>query len=148
MVRTYSSYSRKLIFLMLGAILYGHQAEANDVAQEARQLLARKCFACHGPDRNSKEAQKTDLRLDLRESAVDDIGAIKPGDAEGSDLMARVTATDGERMPPPGHGKALSNREIDLLRLWINDGATFVDKHWAFLLSLRGQQAIQLVHLV
>jgi len=133
MVRTYSSYSRKLIFLMLGAILYGHQAEANDVAQEARQLLARKCFACHGPDRNSKEAQKTDLRLDLRESAVDDIGAIKPGDAEGSDLMARVTATDGERMPPPGHGKALSNREIDLLRLWINDGATFVDKHWAFL---------------
>ena len=135
----YSSYPRRLIslissyYIMLGAILWGQEAAVNDVAQEARQLLARKCFSCHGPDRNSKQAQKTDLRLDLRESAVDDIGSIKPGNADGSELMARVIATDGDRMPPLGHGKALSNRQIDLLRKWINDGATFVDKHWAFL---------------
>ncbi len=59
-----------LITAVLPALLTGgSQARADDVAQQARRLLAKKCFVCHGPDRNSEDAKETDLRLDLRNVA-------------------------------------------------------------------------------
>lgn len=57
---------------------------------------------------------------------------IKPGDAEHSELMARITTRDPEkRMPPVDHGHALEPRQIELFRQWINDGASW-SEHWAF----------------
>ena len=40
---------------------------AVDFNRDVRPLLSDKCFACHGPD--AKQV-KSDLRLDLRESAI------------------------------------------------------------------------------
>ena len=101
-----------------------------DFTRDIRPLLSNSCFACHGPDETNQES---DLRLDLRENAVDETEAIVPGDADASELFARITSSDpDERMPPSGSSRpALSAEQIDLIRRWIDQGAEFAD-HWAY----------------
>ena len=46
--------------------------------------------------------------------------AIVPEDAEGSELMARITAEDESlRMPPADSGKELKPAEVETLRRWV-----------------------------
>ncbi|MCA9017200.1 MAG: hypothetical protein KDA77_17845, partial [Planctomycetaceae bacterium] len=98
--------------------------------RDVRPILSDKCFACHGPDEKTREA---DLRLDDRTSALADLGghrAIVEGKAQESELMRRITASDeSELMPPADHGKPLTKVEIELLRNWINQGAQY-QQHW------------------
>ena len=42
------------------------QAESDALAIRAREILTENCYACHGPDAGSRQA---DLRLDLRDAA-------------------------------------------------------------------------------
>ncbi len=92
-----------------------------------RPILAGKCFACHGPDENHREA---DLRLDLRDEAID-YGAIQPGSLD-SELIRRILSDDpDEVMPPPASGDALSVDEKQVLKQWIESGAEYTT-HWAF----------------
>ncbi|QDV17473.1 Planctomycete cytochrome C [Gimesia panareensis] len=99
--------------------------------RDIRPILSDKCFACHGPDEKTREA---DLRLDDRDSALRDLGgtrAIVVGKADESELIHRITATDESLlMPPAEHGKPLSKAEIELLRKWINQGAVY-QRHWS-----------------
>ncbi len=102
-----------------------------DYSRDVRPILAAKCFACHGPDPSSREAN---LRLDLREHALADLGdgfhAIVPGDPEGSEAIFRVESDDIDlRMPPKG--EPLTAEEIDILRRWIAEGAAYAN-HWAY----------------
>ena len=103
-----------------------------DFSRDVRPILAANCFKCHGPDEATREAE---LRLDLRESAVSDLGdrrAISPSDPAQSELIARVTSDDEfEQMPPTDSGLSLTEEDIQTLRLWIQQGAEY-DKHWAF----------------
>ena len=98
-----------------------------DFSRDIRPLLADRCFACHGPDAESREA---DLRLDVEDAAKED--AIVPGKPDESELIARIMAEDAEdRMPPVPSGKKLSAEERQLFRRWISQGAKY-EKHWAF----------------
>lgn len=95
--------------------------------KQVQPLLANKCLACHGPDGNAREA---DLRLDTEAGAKE--FAIEPGNADDSELIARIESDDPDSvMPPIGHGKALNREEKKLLRDWINQGARW-QGHWAF----------------
>ncbi len=98
--------------------------------REIRPILADRCFACHGPDEKTREG---DLRLDVREEAVDPkLGAIVPGKPEESELIARIFETDpDEMMPPPNHPVPLKDSEKETLRQWIAEGAKY-EGHWAF----------------
>ena len=97
--------------------------------EEIRPLLSEHCFSCHGPDSASRKA---DLRLDTREGALTS-GIISPGNAEASELIARITSDDPEQvMPPPDFKKPLNDEQIKRLANWINDGATW-QKHWSFI---------------
>ncbi|WP_428305694.1 PSD1 and planctomycete cytochrome C domain-containing protein [Lacipirellula sp.] len=102
----------------------GSFAEEIEFNRDIRPILSDKCFACHGPDAGSREA---DLRLDRESSAKADRGgyaAIAAGDSAESELITRVTSvSDDDRMPPAEHGKPLSPRQIDLLTRWIDQGA-------------------------
>lgn len=106
-------------------------AQAVQFNRDIRPILSDKCFACHGQDGNKRQA---DLRLDDRSDAVADRGgyaAIVPGDAEASAVMTRVLTDDpDERMPPAATNKRLTEKEVELLRAWIVQGAAY-QKHWA-----------------
>lgn len=102
-----------------------------DFTNDVQPILAKRCYACHGPDVAEGGVQFTD-----RESAIieGDTGemTIVPGDATASHLIARITAgddSDFERMPP--EGDAVTDEEIEILRSWIDEGAVW-QNHWAF----------------
>jgi hypothetical protein len=100
--------------------------------RDIRPILSNKCFFCHGPDENKRQAE---LRLDLRGGAVADRGgyaAIVPGDANASALVARVSHRDpGEVMPPPASKRErLTGKEVALLARWIEQGAPY-EEYWA-----------------
>jgi len=105
-------------------------AESVEYSRDIKRLLSNSCFACHGPDENVREA---DLRLDVRESAVGDAGAIVPGDADASEVIARLTTDDPDmKMPPTNSNRpVLTPEEIELMRRWINEGAKY-QEHWAY----------------
>ncbi|MGE0760183.1 MAG: DUF1549 domain-containing protein, partial [Pirellulaceae bacterium] len=103
-----------------------------DFNRDIRPLLSNHCFACHGPDKNKREA---DLRLDTREGllgAEGMSGAVTPGRPDDSELVRRVESTDADtRMPPREFGKDLAPAQIELLRRWIAQGASW-QGHWSF----------------
>ncbi|GAB3225271.1 PSD1 domain-containing protein [Algoriphagus aestuariicola] len=101
-----------------------------------RPILSDKCFACHGPDANKREA---DLRLDTEEGAFKGLKespgmfALVSGKPEESAVYHRITSEDpGELMPPPESNLSLSPEEIALIKKWIEQGAKY-EPHWAFL---------------
>lgn len=108
------------------------ESKVVDFTSDVRPILADKCFRCHGPDPESRQA---DLRLDIWESTDDLMGAVEeivPGAPDDSELVARITAEDTDsRMPPIDSGKTLSPAQIDTLKKWIAQGAEY-KQHWAF----------------
>ena len=113
--------------------------------RQIRPLLARRCFRCHGTDAKAREAG---LRLDARDSAIKELEsgerAIVPGKPDQSELIARITSRDEDlRMPPAEAGKPLSDKERQLLRQWIVEGAKY-QRHWAFVPPRRPQRPTRL----
>ena len=104
-------------------------AEEVDFATTIQPLLAKRCYACHGPDK-----QEGGFRLDERETLLAEADSgetpIVPGDSQRSELLRRVLSNDdAERMPP--EGPALKPDQVDALRGWIDEGAHYAP-HWAF----------------
>jgi hypothetical protein len=97
--------------------------------RQIRPILSNNCFACHGPDEKQRE---TKFHFDTKEAAFLEEGVIIPGNATKSKLVWRITNPDPEkRMPPPDSGHELTTAQIELLRRWIEEGATW-DTHWAY----------------
>ena len=101
-----------------------------------KPILSDRCFKCHGPDANTREAG---LRLDTEEGAFAALGedkdhhAIVPGNAEKSSIIARLTTTDpGLVMPPPESNLTVTDYEVQLIKRWIEQGAKW-KQHWAFI---------------
>jgi hypothetical protein len=96
--------------------------------QDVRPILAENCFYCHGQDPNKRKA---DLRLDVREAAVE-FGAFVPGKPEESELVARLFSHEpDELMPPAKSNRKLTEEQKALLKQWIAEGANY-EKHWTF----------------
>src|SRR5262249_23305120 len=110
------------------------KASVVEFNRDIRPILSDRCFACHGPD---KANRTTNLRFDTEEGARAEISgggfAIVPGDVNKSEIIRRISSTDDSvRMPPAYAGQArLSDREISLIRHWIEQGAKW-QKHWSF----------------
>jgi len=94
-------------------------------------LLARSCFDCHGPDEQARQAElRLDTEAGLRAALVS--GTIVAGEPAHSKLYNRLTTDDdNQRMPPVDSAKGLSGEEIELIRLWIEQGAHW-EQHWSF----------------
>jgi len=117
--------------LLVALLLLGqpHRLIAGvDFNEQIRPILSDKCFFCHGPDPETREA---DLRLDVRQDAIDYL-AIVPGEPDVSELIRRIEETDPElKMPPPHSKRSISPEEIALLKQWIAEEAPY-QQHWSF----------------
>lgn len=111
-----------------------------DFNQDVRRILSENCFRCHGPDGAERKGRRGGLRLDISEGALRNIGgavAIVPGSPDASDLIQRIESSDpDELMPPPETGQRLSQKEIAILRRWIEQGAEY-QTHWAYVPPVR-----------
>ena len=113
-----------------------------DFQHEIEPILRTSCYSCHGP-----EKQGAGLRLDDRAAALKgglSGPVILPGKAEQSTLYRRIAGLDqGARMPLEGDG--LSTQQIERIRTWIHQGASWPEgpgaqasqtketaKHWAY----------------
>ena len=108
-------------------------APAVDFQRDVRPILADKCFQCHGPDEDARQAG---LRLDTRDGAFGSRlrgAAVVPADVDASLLVQRITHTDIRRRMPPAvmTNKVLTDEQIDVLKRWIEEGASW-DQHWSF----------------
>lgn len=106
-----------------------------DFATQIKPLLSDRCFLCHGPDVETREA---DLRLDSLEGVTSplasdsDLHAVVAGKPDQSELVARIFESDVDLvMPPPDSGLQLSEEERQLLKRWVAEGAEWKG-HWAF----------------
>jgi hypothetical protein len=104
-------------------------------ARDIKPLLSDRCFLCHGPDADTREA---DLRLDsadavFRKLETDDtLFVVAPGKPKVSEVVTRILSSDPDvRMPPPDSGLSMTEREQELVRRWVAEGAEWKG-HWAF----------------
>ncbi len=108
--------------------------ERVDFNFDIRPILSDRCYACHGPDEETREGG---FRLDLRDSAYGEADSgshpIVPFKPAESEILSRLTSDDEDfRMPPADSKLTVSDDEIALLRRWIEEGADWKE-HWSFL---------------
>jgi hypothetical protein len=128
-------------FLYESKITFSDELEASlpeeiDFNYHIKPILSDRCFACHGPDENKREAG---LRLDIEEYALAAFGdgkntyALVPGNPHKSAVYKRIVSSDPDLvMPPPESNLTLSETEIALITRWIEQGAAY-KPHWSFI---------------
>jgi hypothetical protein len=116
------------VFVLLVLAVSGFAA-GPEFNRDIRPILSDRCFSCHGPDSGNRKAN---LRLDVEAEAKR--SSIIAGNAAQSPLFQRVTTTSKARRMPPAYAghDALPERDIELLRAWIDNGAAY-QSHWAFI---------------
>jgi len=109
-----------------------------DYLKQVKHILAEKCYACH-----STLKQEADLRLETKSLMLtggDSGPVLVPGKPAESLILERILAKGDEQMPPPEAGARLLDRDIALLKKWIEEGAVAPEEtipgsprdHWAF----------------
>lgn len=119
-----------LFLLLPNSKLY---AEEIDFRSRIQPIFAEHCSQCHGVDEAKREGG---FRLDTREGVLaggeSGVAAIVPGKSAESELVRRILSEDLDTlMPPPSEKKPLSTEQKELLKRWIDEGASY-QKHWAF----------------
>ena len=104
-------------------------AKPIDFARQVQPILARRCYACHGPDHVEGGLLLTSRETALAETDSGEF-AIVPGDVPASVLIARITSEDeSDRMPP--EGDRVTPAEVEILKQWIAQDVPW-SNHWAF----------------
>ncbi|MBL9127617.1 MAG: PSD1 domain-containing protein, partial [Verrucomicrobiales bacterium] len=126
--------STTLLILGLGGLsvsLGAAEAPVPDKIQfnrDVRPILSDNCFSCHGPDAKQRKGK---LRLDLRDEALKK-EAFVPGKPDESSVIQRiVTDKADDLMPPADSHKKLTQRQKDILKRWIAQGAGY-QQHWSY----------------
>jgi mono/diheme cytochrome c family protein len=121
---------RAIIFLLLWPILVSlifkntpsNAAEAQ-IAPQAMVILKANCFGCH-----NEEKKKGGLLLTSRVGLLkgnEDGPVVQIGKADQSKLIQALAAEADPHMPPK---KQLSDKQISVLRNWIDGGAAWDEK--------------------
>ncbi len=123
-----------VILILLILTVHVEVANANKLKfdRDVLPILSDKCFACHGPDPATRQA---DLRLDIKEGAFSEPSGypiIVPGEPENSELVIRITHENLDtRMPPQSQNRQPTQEQIDTIIQWIAEGAEW-EEHWAY----------------
>ncbi|HKB39268.1 MAG TPA: PSD1 and planctomycete cytochrome C domain-containing protein, partial [Gemmataceae bacterium] len=127
-----------LLACLVGVVSAARAGEPVDYRRDVKPIFSSRCYSCHGALR-----QKAELRLDtgaLIRKGSRSGPVVVPGKSDDSALIDAVMGKDRTRMPPEKEGAALTEKQIAVLRAWIDQGAKAPDepvpedprKHWAF----------------
>src|SRR5213593_1437966 len=107
--------------------------KAVEFNRDIRPILSNNCFVCHGPDNNLRKA---DLRLDLEKNVYaerDGYKIITPGKPGESELYQRLISPEpSKHMPPAKAKKELTREQVELIRVWIEQGGKY-QNHWSLI---------------
>jgi len=111
-----------LLSLGMGFLFLNSNAQI-DYASQIQSILNAKCASCHG-GRNGVSLQDYEATMNSKGSSYNKL-IVTAGDAVQSPLYDKLLANPqfGSRMP---QGGSLSSTEINLIKDWINQGATKV----------------------
>ena len=112
--------SLAIMFVSAALVPAARAADAVNFDKQIRPIFKERCHSCHGAKK-----QESGLRLDKRQDAMagGDTGpAIVPGDTSRGLLLKYVLSEDPE-LVMPAKGDRLSRKQIELLKLWIDEGA-------------------------
>ncbi|MFN7927696.1 MAG: PSD1 and planctomycete cytochrome C domain-containing protein [Blastocatellia bacterium] len=126
-----AQFTHRLLFFLVACAAFAllplsqqaAQSTPPSFARDIRPLLAAHCFACH-----SGKRQSGGLRLDTAATALyggQGGAAVVPGKSAASLLYQRITAPDGEQMPP---GERLTAAQVALVKEWIDAGAVWPEE--------------------
>lgn len=106
------------------------QKDSTVFAMAVQPVLQAKCGSCHNPSK-----QKGDLVLTLADGIMkggENGAALKAGDPHNSEIISRalLPLDHDDHMPPSGKAQ-LTDHELTLLQLWIQQGASFETKFTA-----------------
>src|SRR5437762_6525923 len=92
-------------------------------SKDLAPILARKCDACHGPEKSKGHFRLDSFEL-LMKAGESKSASVVPGQPEQSELFRRITAQDeDDRMPQKD--EPLPAVQIALIARWIKAGAAF-----------------------
>jgi mono/diheme cytochrome c family protein len=115
-------------------------ADGVDYMRDVKPLFARHCYACHGA-----EKQRSGLRLDTAKAAFlgGNSGAVVVKGKSDTSRLIQALLGSNDVPPMPPKGPRLSEKEIALVKRWIDEGANApanesgqqivkATKHWSF----------------
>lgn len=91
--------------------------------RDVRPILSAHCFECHGADTQESNL-RADRPADLLKGGKSGRAAVVPGHSADSRLLQVVSGKDKKLSMPPD-GARLAASEIETLRRWIDQGASF-----------------------
>lgn len=107
---------RSFLVIIFASACFG----ATDLSRQALEIFTENCLVCHGA---GMAMSKLDLRSMKSMLAGGERGpALVPGSAEKSRLFRFTAGLEQPSMPP---GKKLPTAQIEILKQWIDAGATF-----------------------
>jgi len=111
-----------IVFQAFSATLYAE--ESVDFATQIQPIFAESCIGCHG-----EEKALGKLRLHtpagIQEKLADDEHLLVAGKPEESEIYERITLPEDHKKRMPKQGDPLPEDQIELVRLWIEQGAKF-----------------------
>jgi cytochrome c5 len=95
-------------------------AKGADFKKDVLPIFESSCGKCH-----MQGTSKGDLSLDADKISltISSSGAIKPKDAEGSELFKRITMPEGTEHQMPPKGGRLGKSDVRAIKEWIEAGA-------------------------
>lgn len=112
----------RLVFFCIGLIVLLRSSALAALEDDARQVLASRCGACHGA------AAMGGLRLDSAERFLQGGASGRP--TRQILLTALRGGGDGVKAMPPGG--TLKPEELAILEKWVAQGAKWPGDHWAW----------------
>lgn len=120
--------------------------QKQDLGLEARNIIENHCYDCH-----SIKKSKGKLRLDALEYVLKggkDGPVLKIGHPEKSEMIRRIKLPSSDDDSMPTKGRRLSKKEIEILEIWISQGApwpgtTLKTIHSSVTAGVKGEKEIE-----
>jgi hypothetical protein len=109
--------------------VFGCGEKEIDFSADVKPILNKHCISCHGGVKRNGGFSLL-FRTEALDTTESGKPAILPGDAEHSEMIRRLSATDPEERMPYKE-EPLSPDQIEILERWIDEGAKWGD-HWAY----------------